>query len=168
MVKMPRLLALLLVLAVSAAKIGVAAALNVGDASPEISFASAGSSETKLSQLKGKVIYLDFWASWCGPCRESLPWLGELQKRYGPRGLQVVSVNVDLERTDAERLMSSTGVTFPVAFDPDGKLPEKYQLSCMPSSFLIGRDLKLVKIHHGFHTGEKQEREAEIESLLKQ
>ena len=100
--------------------------------------------------LKGKVVYLDFWASWCGPCRQSFPWMNELQRELGARGLVVVAVNVDHERSDANRFLASYPADFRVLFDPEGKLAERYKVGGMPTSFLIGRDGKIVAAHAGF------------------
>ena len=100
--------------------------------------------------LKGKIVYLDFWASWCGPCRQSFPWMNELQRELGARGLVVVAVNVDHERADANRFLASYPAEFRVLFDPEGKLAERYKVGGMPTSFLIGRDGKIVSTHAGF------------------
>jgi cytochrome c biogenesis protein CcmG/thiol:disulfide interchange protein DsbE len=100
--------------------------------------------------LQGKVVYLDFWASWCGPCRQSFPWMNELQRELGSQGLVVVAVNVDHERADANRFLASYPADFRVLFDPDGRLAERYKVAGMPTSFIIGRDGKIVATHAGF------------------
>ena len=112
--------------------------------------ATAGADDLPSPDLKGKIVYLDFWASWCGPCRQSFPWMNELQRELGARGLVVVAVNVDHERADANRFLASYPAEFRVLFDPEGKLAERYKVGGMPTSFLIGRDGKIVSTHAGF------------------
>ncbi|MDX1802514.1 MAG: TlpA disulfide reductase family protein, partial [Alcanivorax sp.] len=104
-------------------------------------------------QLTGdaKVIYVDFWASWCGPCRRSFPWLNEMQKRYGDRGFTVVGVNLDPKRDDANRFLAAYPASFPLVFDPDGAYAEKYSLKGMPSAVLLNADGKVLARHVGFH-----------------
>ena len=96
--------------------------------------------EIDLAQLKGRVIYLDFWASWCDPCRESFPWMASIKKKYGNQGLEVVAVNLDKEREKADAFLKNMNVNFVVAFDPSGDSASKYELRGMPGSYLIGRD----------------------------
>jgi thiol-disulfide isomerase/thioredoxin len=121
-----------------------------------------------LSRYRGKIVLVDFWASWCTPCRHSFPWLDSLQQRYEDQGLVVLGVNVDRERTEAERFLRDTPVQFPILYDPEGRLAAKYELLGMPSSFVFGPDGKLLTTHVGFKTGERDEREREIVRLLKE
>lgn len=103
-----------------------------------------------LAAYRGKVVYLDFWASWCKPCRQSFPWLAEMQKRYGKDGFVVVAVNVDKERALADRFLGEVPHPFNVEFDPDGALATQYGIEAMPSSVLIGADGKVITTHAGF------------------
>ena len=119
-----------------------------------------------LSSHEGKVVYLDFWASWCAPCQQSFPWMIELQQRLAERGLVVVTVNVDRDRVKADRFLEKVRSELPVIYDPDGKLAAAYELEAMPSSFLYGRDGRLVSIHAGFHKDGIDAVEAEILELL--
>lgn len=119
-----------------------------------------------LGQYKGKVVYLDFWASWCGPCRKSFPWMNAMEQKYAAQGLVVVSVNVDEKRADADAFLKAVPADFPVIFDPEGKLAEQYQLIGMPSSFIIGRDGKLLKSHQGFLDDSPVRYEAELRAAL--
>src|SRR5580704_8603416 len=87
-----------------------------------------------LSAFHGRVVYLDFWASWCGPCRQSFPWIEILKDTYGPQGLEIVAVNLDGDRTDADRFLRQFHSTFDLRFDPKGELAELYKVQGMPSS----------------------------------
>lgn len=109
-----------------------------------------GSGTVSLAALKGKVVYLDFWASWCPPCRKSFPWMSDLQQRYGKLGLAVVAVNVDKTRDLAAKFLSEVPAAFTVAYDPDGKAADSYHVPGMPSSFIIDRTGKIQAIHIGF------------------
>ena len=119
-----------------------------------------------LSQYKGKVVYLDFWASWCKPCRQSFPWMNAMQAKYAGDGLVVVSVNLDEEHADADKFLKQVPADFTIVYDPEGKLAEQYKLIGMPTSFLIGRDGQVAKRHAGFFDSSPAEYEAEIRALL--
>ncbi|NLG77765.1 MAG: TlpA family protein disulfide reductase [Xanthomonadaceae bacterium] len=119
-----------------------------------------------LSPYRGKIVLVDFWASWCTPCRHSFPWLDSMQKRYENQGLVVLGVNVDRERAAAERFLRDVPVQFEILYDPQGVLATKYELLGMPSSFVFGPDGKLLITHVGFKTSERDEREREIARLL--
>jgi cytochrome c biogenesis protein CcmG, thiol:disulfide interchange protein DsbE len=119
-----------------------------------------------LSAYRGKTIYLDFWASWCGPCRRSFPWMNELQEKYGKQGLQVIAINVDQRREDAHRFLERVPARFIVAYDPSGATPRRYGVKGMPSSALITPDGKLVFLHAGFDDDEKAGLESQIKQVL--
>ena len=120
----------------------------------------------QLSQYKGKVVYLDFWASWCEPCKRSFPWMNELQEQYGENGFEIIAVNLDESRTDAEAFLQKMPAKFDVAFDKSGKTAEAYNLKAMPSSFLIDRDGKLVHKSLGYRAEEKKILEKKIQQLV--
>jgi thiol-disulfide isomerase/thioredoxin len=119
-----------------------------------------------LAQYQGKVVYLDFWASWCAPCRRSFPWLDALQRKHGAEGFVVIAVNVDTDRALAAGFLKEVPVAFKVAYDPKGELAAKWKLLGMPSSFLIDRSGKPRSAHQGFRPGDEAGREAEIARLL--
>jgi thiol-disulfide isomerase/thioredoxin len=119
-----------------------------------------------LARLRGKVVVIDFWASWCAPCRQSFPWLNEMQAKYRDRGLVVIGVNVDRERGEADRFLQQTPADFQIVYDPDGALASRYQVPGMPSSYVIGRDGRQAGVHIGFRKGTREERETELERLL--
>jgi len=119
-----------------------------------------------LSAYKGKVVYLDFWASWCNPCRESFPWMNDLQQIYGPDGLVVIGVNVDHDKSLAEQFLQRYGAQFKIVYDTNGTIAEKYNFKDMPTSFLIGRDGKVHYVHAGFYPQKEGTYVAHIKALL--
>lgn len=128
--------------------------------------ASAADAPLDLSQYRGKVVYLDFWASWCGPCRQSFPFMNALRQKYATQGLAVVAVNVDANRQDANQFLQSTPASFPVVFDSKGSLAEQYNVPGMPTTLLIDRHGKIRDTRIGFRSNEKADYEAEVERLL--
>jgi thiol-disulfide isomerase/thioredoxin len=132
---------------------------------PDLRFETA-SGPLALDSLRGKVVYLDYWASWCVPCRHSFPWMNEMQARFGNQGFVVLAVNVDADRTEAQKFLAAQPARFTVAFDPKGEAARSMRLKGMPSSFLIDRHGNVVASHIGFRESDRQPREAEILALL--
>src|SRR6266568_3938318 len=129
---------------------GPALALGIGDPAPSFALLDARGDLVALERLRGRVVYVDFWASWCGPCRRSFPWMNEMQQKYGARGFTVVGVNVDKRRPDAERFLQQTPAAFTIVYDEAGKTPEAYAVKGMPSSYLIDVAGKVVAVESGF------------------
>lgn len=119
-----------------------------------------------LNAYKGKVVYLDFWASWCNPCRTSFPWMNQLQQLYGSKGLVVIGVNVDHDRELANEFLQATGAQFKIVYDPEGKIAGEYNFKDMPTSYLIGRDGKVHYVHAGFYANREMSYAADIDKLL--
>lgn len=115
---------------------------------------------------KGSVVYLDFWASWCGPCAKSFPVLDRLHQELKGRGFEVIAINLDEEPRDAEDFLRKHPVRFTLASDPKGKCPALYRIKGMPTSFLIDRKGQIRSVHEGFETGDAPKIRKEIESLL--
>lgn len=133
---------------------------------PELIFTTATGESLPLASLRGKVVYLDYWASWCAPCRQSFPWMAQMQERYAERGLVVLAVNVDRERAEAQRFLAASPAKFRIAYDPNGDTARLMNIKGMPSSFLIGRDGAILASHIGFRDTDRAPREAEIKTLL--
>ncbi len=130
-------------------------------------FTLPGQNQTiQLSKYKGKVVYLDFWASWCEPCKRSFPWMNELQAQYGEDGFEIIAVNLDTSRKDADEFLKQMPAKFDVAFDKSGKTADAYHLKAMPSSFLIDRKGRLVHKSLGYRVEEKKIVEKKIQQLL--
>jgi thiol-disulfide isomerase/thioredoxin len=128
--------------------------------------ASAAAPDLDLSQYRGKVVYLDFWASWCGPCRQSFPWMNAMQDKYGAKGLVVIAVNLDEQHADAVKFLDKIPANFKIVFDPQGSLAEQYDLVGMPSSFLIDQTGAINHRHMGFLDSSPAKYEQEIRTLL--
>lgn len=131
------------------------------------SFALPGRTGTvSLDSLRGRTVLVDFWASWCGPCRGSFPWMASLQKRFGDRGLTVIAINLDKDREKADRFLAEVPAPFTVAFDPSGRTAEAYHVSAMPTSFLVGPDGTVTFAHPGFDPRTSADFEHRIEEAL--
>ncbi len=119
-----------------------------------------------LDSYRGKVVYLDFWASWCKPCQKSFPWMNRLQKKYPSDRFEVVTINLDRKREPMMRFLEKLPADFTIYHDPSGHIAESFKLQGMPTSYLIDRNGKPVKRHVGFYSDKTGEIEAEIEELL--
>ena len=122
--------------------------------------------KVRLESLKGKVVYLDFWASWCEPCKKSFPWMHDIKQSYADQGFEILAVNLDKDRELADKFLKEMEVNFIVAFDEDGKSASDYKLRGMPSSYLIDRDGIVHASHIGFRDNDKTGLEQAIKSLL--
>jgi thiol-disulfide isomerase/thioredoxin len=142
------------------------AGVKTGDAFPGLaSFKLEGQLP---DSTKAKVVLVDFWASWCEPCKQSFPVMEELHKRYADRGLLIIAINVDENRPDMEAFLKKNAATFAIVRDANQKLVEKAGIATMPSSFLVDHDGKVRFMHTGFRGAEtKKKYEEEIETLLK-
>jgi thiol-disulfide isomerase/thioredoxin len=123
-------------------------------------------SSLDLTGFRGRVVYLDFWASWCGPCRQSFPWMETMKNAYEGQGLEIVAVNLDRDRADADKFLKQFHPTFAVRFDPQGRLAEFYQVQGMPSSMLIDRHGVTRFTHVGFRPVDGAIYEAQLRELL--
>lgn len=154
-------------LAVAVAVIATAtSAAGVGDPAPAFALHDANGGTVTLDALRGQVVYVDFWASWCGPCRRSFPWMNELQRRYGGRGLTIVAINVDKNIADAARFLERNPAQFAIAYDQAGATPLAYAVQGMPSSYVIDARGKVVEVEQGFHDERKDALEQRIKALL--
>ncbi len=124
--------------------------------------------QIQLSTFKGEVVYLDFWASWCGPCRKSFPWMNAMHNKYKAQGLRIITINLDKNRKDAQKFLDRYPAEFIVAYDPKGKSAEKYQVMGMPSSYFIDREGEIKIQHKGFRDKDRGKLEETIKLLLEQ
>ncbi|MEO6339382.1 MAG: TlpA disulfide reductase family protein [Caulobacteraceae bacterium] len=139
----------------------VAAAMwaGAGHAAPE-------AAPVNLDQYRGKVVYLDFWASWCGPCKLSFPYMQKMTSKYPADSFVVLAVNLDKSRPKADTFLAQVGNKLPVVYDPAGATATKYAVKEMPTSVLIGRDGKVRYVHKGFFLDKAPLYEAHIAELL--
>jgi len=120
----------------------------------------------EVQKTKGQYIYIDYWASWCGPCRQSFPWMNALQAKLGPKGLKVVAVNVDAKRADADKFLSHTPAQFTIAYDPQGESAKKLAIKTMPTSMLVSPEGRVLFVHSGFRAEETLQLEAKISAAM--
>lgn len=120
-----------------------------------------------LGRFRGQVVVVDFWASWCKPCRQSIPWLNELRQRYGNEGLVIIGVNVDADRAEADKFQRDVPIGFDVIYDSQGKLAEQFAVQGMPTTLVFDRDGKLAHTLLGYREARRADHETEILNLLK-
>ncbi len=145
--------------------VSVNSAANAQQA-PAFTLAS-NSGEISLSQYQNKIVYVDFWASWCGPCRESFSFMNEMQKKYAHKGLQIIAINLDDQRSAADAFLSKYPAQFKIAYDPQGKTPAAYGVKVMPTSYLLDRKGNIIFTHKGFKPSQTGELEQHIAQALK-
>ena len=141
-------------------------AVRTGEPAPAVALATAAGDTVDLARLRGRVVYVDFWASWCTPCKRSFPWMNELEVRYRDSGLTIVAINVDKRREDALRFLRDVPARFTVVFDTEGKTPAAFDVKGMPSSYLIDREGRVAAIEEGFHDERATVIEQRIRVLL--
>ncbi|MBA6233601.1 MULTISPECIES: TlpA family protein disulfide reductase [unclassified Colwellia] len=119
-----------------------------------------------IAQHRGEVIYVDFWASWCGPCRKSFPWMNKMQREHQSKGFTVVSINLDAEQALAKEFLQDNSANFAVVYDPKGDLARFFKIQGMPSSLIINKEGEIKYAHSGFFTAKVSQYEQEIQQLL--
>ena len=145
-----------------------ASAVGPGDPAPPFALTNSTGETIDLARLRGRVVYVDFWASWCAPCKRSFPWMNALLERHGHEGLSIVAINVDKRRSDADRFLRDVPAAFTVLFDGQGSVPTAYDVKGMPSSYLVDRHGTVTLVEEGFHDERRAEIEARIRALLAQ
>jgi thiol-disulfide isomerase/thioredoxin len=145
---------------------GVASATTPGATAPALELPQANGSPLRLAELMGQVVYVDFWASWCGPCRKSFPWMNAMQQRYGSQGLVILAVNLDEARADAEAFLATTPAAFTLLYDPSGQSARAWRVKGMPTSYLIGANGTVRLVHTGFREEQRVELERQIRLAL--
>ena len=142
-----------------------ALAADVGNLAPIYSLPTA-TGKVDTASVKGKLVYVDFWASWCVPCKQSFPWMNEMQAKYGERGLHVLAINVDAKQADAEKFLAQVPAKFQIAFDPAGQTPKQFAVKAMPTSYLVDGEGRIAYVHAGFRESDQKSIEAAIVAAL--
>jgi thiol-disulfide isomerase/thioredoxin len=119
-----------------------------------------------ITEHRGDVIYVDFWASWCGPCRKSFPWMNKIQHENKDKGFTVISINLDAEHNLAQDFLKETPANFAVIYDPQGELASFFKIQGMPSSLIINKKGEIKYAHSGFFAKKISQYEQEIQQLL--
>ena len=138
---------------------------NAYAAAPNITLKFADTTQ-HLSDFKGKLVYLDFWASWCIPCRKSFPWMNKMHEKYKSKGFEVIAVNLDKDSQLVSKFLKKHPALFKIAYDSSGDTAEQFHVKGMPTSFLISREGKLINVHMGFRQKDIVKLENIIQSNL--
>jgi len=122
----------------------------------------------KLSELRGQVVMINFWASWCGPCRQEMPLLEALYKKYHGLGFTLLGVNVEQDSSKANAYLRDVSVSFPILYDTKNSVSKTYNISAMPSTVMVDRDGNMRYLHHGYKPGYEKEYEKQIKALIRE
>ncbi len=141
---------------------------SVSGPAPEFRLAKRDGTMVSLADLKGDVVLINFWATWCGPCRKEMPLLEQLYQRYSRLGFTLLGVNVEEDSGDADRFLAETPVSFPILFDPANAVSKLYEVSAMPSTVLVDRQGNLRYLHHGYQDGYEDIYQDQIRSLVRE
>jgi thiol-disulfide isomerase/thioredoxin len=141
-------------------------AAEVSGPAPDITLKSTSGTNVRLADLKGKVVMVNFWASWCGPCRQEMPILEKIYKDYKDAGFVLLGVNVDAEISDRDKFLSETTVTFPILDDSANVATEEFGVEAMPSTYFVDKNGNLAHLHKGYKPGEEADYIAQIKKLL--
>ncbi|MES9814295.1 MAG: TlpA family protein disulfide reductase [Candidatus Thiodiazotropha sp.] len=147
---------------------GYAVAANQQTMAPDFTLKSREGVNIKLSELRGQVVMVNFWASWCGPCRQEMPLLQQLFDRYQSLGFSLLGVNVDEDRAAADKMLRDVPVSFPILYDDRSKVSKQYQVKAMPSTFMVDRDGRIRYLHKGYKPGYEEEYQQQIRQLLRE
>ncbi|MGD8842395.1 MAG: TlpA disulfide reductase family protein [Gammaproteobacteria bacterium] len=150
--------------------LGATAALADIDpsAAPDFTLKSDSGENLRLSEYRGDVVMINFWASWCGPCRQEMPLLDELYTHYQPMGFTVLGVNVEEDSTSAREMLKNISVTFPVLFDNQSKVSKLYNVVAMPSTVLVDRDGNVRYLHQGYKPGLEETYQQQVRALIRE
>ena len=156
-----------IILAVFAAS-SLASSTLEGQAAPDFVLKSSGGENLRLSEYRGDVVMINFWATWCGPCRQEMPLLDDLYGRYERVGFTLLGVNIDDDSRRAMKMIEELGVSFPVLFDDSKDVSKLYAVEAMPVTVLVDREGTVRHVHHGYKPGYEEKYLTEIRSLLRE
>jgi peroxiredoxin len=145
-----------------------ASALTQSGPAPQFQLAARGGKTINLAQYKGQVVMINFWATWCGPCRQEMPLLETIYKKYKPMGFTLLGVNVEPDSKPAEDWLKATPVSFPILFDTKSEVSKMYEVSGMPSTIIVDRKGNVRVIHHGYKPGDENEYQDNIRKLVRE
>jgi peroxiredoxin len=156
-------------LALSAvAAVGLASSGMTGQPAPDFALKSSTGENLRLSEYRGDVVMINFWATWCGPCRQEMPLLDELYSRYERVGFNLLGVNIDDDSNRAMAMIQELGVNFPVLFDARKEVSKMYDVSAMPVTVIVDRQGTVRYVHHGYKPGYEEKYLDQVRSLLRE
>jgi peroxiredoxin len=147
---------------------GTTFAADTGGPAPAFTLNTLSGEQGTLSQYKGQVVMLNFWATWCGPCQQEMPLLDEMYKKYKAAGFTLISVNVDKEAPAVKALLARKPVSFPVFLDPSNQVSKEYHVDEMPSSVMIDRKGQIRYVHRGYKAGDENDYQDHIRQLIRE
>lgn len=147
---------------------GLASSGLAGQPAPDFALKSSTGENLRLSEYRGDVVMINFWATWCGPCRQEMPLLDELYSRYQRVGFSLLGVNIDDDSGKAMKMVSDLGVTFPVLFDSGKEVSRLYEVEAMPVTVIVDREGTVRHVHHGYKPGYEQAYLEQIRALLRE
>lgn len=150
------------------APLSPALAGGVEGPAPDFTLKSAGGNNLRLSDLRGNVVLINFWASWCGPCRQEMPLLDEIYTQYKPLGFTILGVNVEEDSAAARTMLEKIPVSFPVLFDNNSKVSKLYNVVAMPSTVIVDRDGNMRYMHLGYQPGYEQTYLDQVRELVRE
>ena len=153
---------------IAALALAVPALADVSGPAPPFTLAARGGGTVSLEQYKGQVVMINFWASWCGPCRQEMPLLETIYKKYAKLGFTMLGVNVEPDSKAADAWLKDMTVTFPILYDTDSKVSKLYDVAGMPSTVIIDRHGNLRKLHRGYKPGDENEYLDSIRALVRE
>ncbi len=142
------------------------AAALANNPAPDFTLKSNSGDNVRLAEQRGQVVMLNFWASWCGPCRKEMPLLDEIYQRYNKAGFVLYGVNVERNTADAEKLLRDLGTSFPILWDGDSVVSKLYQVNAMPTTILIDRDGKVRYVNRGYKAGDEEKYREQVRELI--
>lgn len=144
------------------------AVVSTQTAAPDFTLKSNQGSNMRLNELQGEVVMINFWASWCGPCRKEMPLLNSLYEKYQDLGFTILGVNVEADATKANKIISDLGVNFPILYDNNSDVSKKYGVDSMPATVVVDRDGKVRYVHRGYKSGDEEKYRDVIKALVRE
>ncbi len=148
--------------------VSLSGATGAAPAAPDFKLANRAGGEITLAELRGQVVMINFWASWCGPCRQEFPALDEMYRKYKPMGFTMVGINVESEKADAERFLGMRPVTFPILFDPQNAVSGSYGVKAMPTTVIVDRQGRLRWQHMAYKPGDESKYIEQIRAMVRE
>jgi peroxiredoxin len=148
--------------------LGTAHAEVVEGAAPDFALKSRNSGNLKLSEYRGDVVMINFWASWCAPCRQEMPLLNDLYEKYSDLGFTLLGVNVEEDSSKADELLKDVPVTFPILFDNKNEVTKMYNVVAMPTTVIVDRDGNMRYLHRGYLPGYEEEYKKQVKELIRE